>query len=85
MCPCSPTASAIVDALVSLSELQGAFLPVNILMKVPIDALNEGPKQQGYVCMSVGTEMNELCGDVCVPGKKKIKPSDSKVCARESL
>lgn len=51
MCPCRLTASAIVHASVSLSELQGASLPVNVLMKVPIDALNEGPKQQGYVCM----------------------------------
>jgi len=51
MCPCSLTALAIVHALVSLSELQGASLPVNILMRVPIDALNEGPKQQGHVRM----------------------------------
>lgn len=56
MCPCSLTASAIVHALVSLYELQGASLPVNILMKVPIDALNEGPKQQGYVCMCMCEE-----------------------------
>lgn len=27
--------------------------------------------------------MNEVCGDVCVPGKNKIKPSDSKMCVRE--
>lgn len=51
-------ASAIVHALVSLSELQGALLLENFLMKVPIDALNEAPKQQG-VCAHVRRKRNE--------------------------
>lgn len=61
MWPCSLTALAIVHSLVSLSELQGASLPVNILMKVPIEALSEGPKQQGCVRMWREAEMNEMC------------------------
>ena len=57
----------IAHALVSWSELQGASLPVNILMKVLIDAQNEGPKQQGCV----QEETNEWNVSVCV-----------RVCAR---
>lgn len=36
-------------------NFRGASLPANILMKVPIDALNEGPKQQGDVCVRGGS------------------------------
>lgn len=53
-------------------NFRGASLPVNILMKLPIDALNEGSKQQGCVRMWGGTELNGVFGCVCVPCKNKI-------------
>lgn len=72
VCPCSLAASAIVHAFVSLSELQGASLPANVLMKVPIDALNEGPKQQWGMCgFEEEHKMNEVCGDLCVPARQE--------------